>query len=323
MESFLLQDNKNLYYGFLDYYKPRVSYSSYETIKYLSRSVIQWFDKKDILMTKVSILDIMDYRKYLNEPKNEKNLCIGSICNYIKMGRKIFRYMVQMDMIQANPFCEVKYPRIPDVISKNILTEVQMNRLQRTLSRFDDAETEKERLEKYRLHVVTALLYSTGMRIAEAAALKQEDIDVKRREIIIRNGKGGKSRIAFISGYVADVLDFYIKYARKSMNGRIWYCKHNDKLFGANLTTLSAIINNSLSKICKNIKTPVITCHGFRHSLGTHLLRAGCDMRHIQMILGHKHLNSTQRYTRVDTKELKNIIDLYHPRQPAKKRIVI
>jgi len=240
----------------------------------------------------------------------------------IKMGRKIFRFMVDSDKRETNPFCDVKYPRLPDGISKNFLNEAQMNRLLETLSMFHRAETAKEKLEKYRLHVVTVLLYATGMRIAEAAALLPEDVDIKRREVVIRSGKGGKSRLAFLTGYAADVLDYYMQYGRKAVLSRGWR-KHGERLFGADVATLDSAVNRELSETCKRLKIPVITCHGFRHSLGTHLLKAGCDVRHIQMILGHDKLNSTQRYTRVDRRDLRNIIDKYHPRQPVKRKISV
>ena len=322
MDAALLSENETLYHEFLDYYKSRVSSQGYQTIKYLSHLVIAWFNKRNIPLTDVSIQDVMEFRKDLNECADGKRLSIGSIYNYLKMGRKLFRFMVKFEKIETNPFSEVKYPRLPDSISKNILNEPQMNRLLETLSMFHNVPNGKERLERYRLHVVAVLLYATGIRIAEAAALLPEDIDVKKREIVIRNGKGGRSRIAFLTGYAADVLDCYLRYGRTATLARGWR-KHGERLFGADVATLANAVNKGLSDVCKKLKIPVITCHGFRHSLGTHLLRAGCDIRHIQMILGHEKLNSTQRYTRVDRKDLRNIIDKYHPRQPEKHKICV
>jgi len=319
----MLAENESLYREFLEYYKPRVSQSGYETIKYIVRSLILWFDEKELIMSAITVEDVMNYKKSLNNPHDGRKLSIGSIYNYLKMGRKLFRFMQKFEKVNTNPFSDVKYPRLPDSISNNILNEAQMNRLLKSFKKFNVIMSIKEKLNKYRLHVLTVLLYSTGMRIAEAAALLPEDIDVKRREVIIRNGKGGKSRIAFLSGYVSDVLDFYIQHRNKLLLERIWQKKHNDKLFGASLPTLKTILNKALFKTCKTLKIPVITCHGFRHSMGTHLLRSGCDMRHIQVILGHKHLNSTQRYTRVDRRDLRNIIDRYHPRQMLKKKILV
>jgi len=322
METALCHENTVLYNEFLDYYKPRVSLRGYQTIKYLSRSVIAWFEERGIPLAEVTIQDVMEFKKSLHESTEGKKLSVGSVYNYLKMGRKIFKFLVKFDKIETNPFSEVKYPRLSDGISRNILNETQMNRLLEKLSEFNDVQTTNEQLDKYRLHVAAVLLYATGMRIAEAAALLPEDVDIKRREVVIRNGKGGKSRIAFLTGYASDVLDYFIQYGRKAILARGWR-KHSERLFGTDVEALANAVNKGLYEVCKKLKMPVITCHGFRHSLGTHLLRAGCDLRHIQMILGHEKLNSTKLYTRVDRRDLRNIIDKYHPRQPVQRRISV
>jgi site-specific recombinase XerD len=126
--------------------------------------------------------------------------------------------------------------------------------------------------------------------------------------------------MAYLTGYAADVLDYYMRYGRTVLLSRGWR-KNSSRLFGAVAGTLIAAVNRELASACASLKLPVITCHGFRHSLGTHLLKAGCDVRHIQMILGHEKINSTQRYTRVDRDDLRNIIDRCHPRQPLKREL--
>jgi site-specific recombinase XerD len=310
MTTILSPKNVTLYREFLDYYRFRVSLQGYQTIKNLSRSVIAWFEKKGIPLEEATIQDAMEFRKELYEPEGGQKISAGTVYNRLKMGRKLFRFMVKFGKRQTNPFLEVRYPRLPDGISRNILNEMQMNRLMDALSMFHNEDASEKRLEKYRAHVASVLLYATGMRISEAAGLLPEDVDIKRREVIIREGKGGKSRIALLTGYAADVLDYYIRYGRPALLKRGWR-KHGSRLFGADTATLASAVNRELKKTCKELKIPVITCHGFRHSLGTHLLHAGCDVRHIQMILGHDKLNSTQRYTRVDRDDLKNIIDRY------------
>jgi len=322
METKLGPENEALYNEFLDYYRPRVSPQGYQAIMYLSRSVIAWFEARGIPPGEASIRDAMEFRKHLYESEEGRRLSAGSVYNYLKMGRKLFAFMVKSERRQTNPFSEVQYPRLPEAISRNILNEAQTGRLLEALSMFHDASTAGERLEKYRAHVVAVLLYATGMRINEAAELLPQDMDVKRREVVIRNGKGGKSRVAFLTGYAADVLDCYMRHGRAALLSRGWR-KHGDRLLGTDAETLSAAVNRELSEACMRLEIPVITCHGFRHSLGTHLLRAGCDMRHIQMILGHEKLNSTQRYTRVDRDDLRNVIDRFHPRQPSQLKAAV
>ncbi|GHV12896.1 hypothetical protein FACS189491_06810 [Spirochaetia bacterium] len=91
-----------------------------------------------------------------------------------------------------------------------------------------------------------------------------------------------------------------------------------DTVFGASPQWLTAAVNSGLKEACGELGLPVITSHGFRHSLGTHLLRAGCDLRYIQIILGHERLSTTQIYTSVDKEDLKKSLDRYHPRKRGK-----
>jgi site-specific recombinase XerD len=315
-------ENLLLYHDFLDYYKQRVSGSGYITIKYLGKFLITWFENNHINLTGVTIQDAMKYKKSLYEAKNGKNLCTGSIYNRLKIGRKFFKFLIQSGKRTSNPFTELKYPRLPETISRNILTEMQMMKLLEKLSHFDAAETQRGKLENYRMHVIVVLLYATGMRIFEAANLLPADIDVKRREVVIRHGKGGKSRIAYLTGYAADVLDNYLRKGRKVLLARGWR-KNGGRLFGLSSESLAQTVNRGLYKICAELDLPHITCHSFRHSLGTHLLKAGCDIRYIQLILGHDKISSTQRYTKVDRDDLQNIIDRYHPRNLVKQESTV
>jgi len=89
---------------------------------------------------------------------------------------------------------------------------------------------------------------------------------------------------------------------------------HERTLFGAGKARVAEVVNGELRRVCAELELPVITSHGFRHSLGTHLLRSGADMRHIQAILGHESIATTQVYTHVEKEDLKKSLDAYHPR---------
>ena len=79
--------------------------------------------------------------------------------------------------------------------------------------------------------------------------------------------------------------------------------------------TIEGAVNRILKKEAEICGIGKFTSHGFRHSLGYHLLRRGCDMRYIQLILGHDDMNSTVLYTRVSKGDLKSELDKYHPRR--------
>jgi site-specific recombinase XerD len=203
---------------------------------------------------------------------------------------------------------------MPDHISRNVLSEAQMGALLRELGRFDESEIWYERERRYRVHVIAEFLYATGLRIAEACSLVSENLDLDRRLVYVPNGKGGKPRTAFMTSYAAEIMARYLKTGRPAIMHHFTR-DHAHTLFGANKARVAEVVNGELKRVCETLELPEITSHGFRHSLGTHLLRSGADMRHIQAILGHEALGTTQIYTRVDKEDLKKSLDEYHPRQ--------
>lgn len=298
-----------IYESYKAYVRRRINKPGEIKQRSLCLQILQWFDREDILPEEVSISDVVKYKQSISETVSRRGTVYssGAICNFLKAGRVMWDYLVKEEKVPSNPFREVPYPRIPQHLTRNFLNESQMNRLLETLTHF-------ENLEEYRAHVVSEFLYATGLRIAEAASLEVGDIDTEQRMVYVREGKGGVSRIAFLTCYAADVMDQYLKKGREVLLEQKWR-KNGEKVFGCDKRTLSGSVSETVSEVCKRLEQPEITCHGFRHSLGTHLLKAGCDMRHIQVILGHENLNSTQVYTRVDKDDLRESIDSYHPRK--------
>jgi site-specific recombinase XerD len=117
-----------------------------------------------------------------------------------------------------------------------------------------------------------------------------------------------------MTGFAAEIMAWYLKQGRNILLSK-GSRTYGHTVFGTHPERLTALVNQELKKTCQMLGLPVISSHGFRHSLGTHLLRAGCDMRYIQVILGHESLQSTQVYTRIDKEELKDSLDRFHPRR--------
>jgi integrase/recombinase XerD len=305
-----------IYNDFIEFQKPRVSERGLITLCNLTRSVLKWFDDEEVLLDDVDIACALRFKQYISEKKdiNGKTLAPGSVCNYLKAVKKLFSYLLQTDRRDSNPFAELRYPAIPERINNNVLTESQMSALLNALSRFDEPPLKSDKLKRYRAHVVAEFLYATGLRIAEACSLREADIDLQRREVYLPCGKGDKKRTAFLTAYAAEVLKHYIAQGRAAIIENRWR-KHNDTLLAGDRATIGNAVSAELRILCKTLELPVVTCHAFRHSLGTHLLQHGADMRHIQIILGHDKLSSTQIYTRVYKDDLKRSLDSHHPRQ--------
>ena len=308
----------DLYEEFLEAEKPRVSVQGFTSLSGLARRVIAWLDAEDLEPGDVGIQEAVRYAAWLNEKRDDegKPLATGTVHNYLKVARRFFAFLVRTERVAANPFLELRYPRVGEHLSRNGLTEAQMALLLAELARFDEQPSQRAKLRRYRVHVLAEFLYATGLRIAEASALVEEQLDLKARLVFVREGKGGKPRTAFLTAYAAEVMERYLKRGRALVLGA-YPRSHGDTLFGADKARVAEVLNSELEKVCKLLDLPCITSHGFRHSLGTHLLRSGCDMRHIQAILGHEALGTTQVYTKVDKDDLKKSLDEFHPRQWA------
>jgi len=309
-------DYADLYDRFLESEKPRVSSQGFTTLAGIARRMLLWFDSEDIVLPEVTIREAVRYQSYLAgmHTKEGSPVTTGTMQNYIKVARRFFKYLIETEMVKTNPFEEVSYPRLGDHLSRNGLTESQMSCLLNELVRFDELPTWQARSRRYRTHVVSEFLYATGLRIAEACSLVESNLDLDHRLLYLPEGKGGKARTAFLTGYAVDVMKRYLVLGRSVVLGG-YIRQHGETLFGANKARVAFVVNEDLRTVCTALCIPVITTHGFRHSLGTHLLRSGCDMRHIQVILGHEALQTTQVYTKVDKDDLKRSLDAFHPRQ--------
>lgn len=154
------------------------------------------------------------------------------------------------------------------------------------------------------------LLFSTGLRVSELCSLSR-DINLKSDELSVR-GKGEKVRVVFISPEAKKALTEYLK-ARKDMDGALFV------QFGK--TTQSketlALTPRSVERIIKHyaIKAGIdrkVTPHVIRHSFATDLLQNGADLRSVQALLGHAHIGTTQVYTHVTDKHLRDIHKKFH-----------
>ena len=143
------------------------------------------------------------------------------------------------------------------------------------------------------------IIYSAGLRISEALNLKPKDLDSKRMQVTVRNAKGKKDRMSLLSKSILPILrSYYQLYEPK------------EYLFagadGGKYSARSA--QNVFKKACKKARIQKkATLHTLRHSFATHLLEKGTDLRYIQTLLGHGSSRTTEIYTHVSTKALKDI----------------
>ncbi|MDC0270532.1 tyrosine-type recombinase/integrase, partial [bacterium] len=153
---------------------------------------------------------------------------------------------------------------------------------------------------------ILELFYSTGLRLAELAALDVEQIDTMN-ECVKVMGKGSKERIVPIGSYALTAMQKY-QSAAEIQQGPLFLSKLQKRL---STRSIGNVLNKYLQHSSIAFK---VTPHKFRHSFATHLLDHGADLRSVQALLGHASLSTTQIYTHVTKERLRKAYDAAHPR---------
>lgn len=170
---------------------------------------------------------------------------------------------------------------------------------------------EKNDLIRLRDQAILEVLFSTGLRIAELVNLKRSGVNLKKDEFPVR-GKGDKLRIVFLSERAKEALKKYL--AARPDNSPALFVRHNREL---DLDDTSSLTPRSIQRLIKKYAkqsgiSPHITPHTLRHTMATDLLEAGADLRSVQEILGHASITTTQIYTHITNRRLKEIHKKYH-----------
>lgn len=157
------------------------------------------------------------------------------------------------------------------------------------------------RIENPKHRLALSLAYGCGFRVAELASLKLGDIDTLRRTIHIRQGKGKKDRMVMLPMTVIPQLQSYLDEYRP-LTYLFESAKPGTPL---NKRTFQMVFKSSCSKAGIHQKGGI---HSLRHSFATHLLESGTDLRYIQALMGHSSSKTTERYTRVATHRIAQIL---------------
>jgi site-specific recombinase XerD len=161
---------------------------------------------------------------------------------------------------------------------------------------------------------ILEVLFSTGLRVSELVKLDRDKIDLDRREFGII-GKGGRARVVFLSQRATDWL---VKYLReRDDHFKPLFIRHKGKIDPSMADEKMRLTPRSIQRMVKKyahkIKLPVeVTPHVMRHSFATDLLMAGADIRSVQEMLGHKNISTTQIYTHVTNKQLRDVHEAFH-----------
>lgn len=257
---------------------------------------------KNISVAKITPKTIRTYRLHLLTIKNQNDETISiKTQNYHLIAlRSLLKYLQKNNISTLSPV-QIELIKQPLELP-NFLEKDEINLL---LS----LKIDPKNLSELRDIAILHLLFSTGLRVSELARLSKEDLSFSRQEISV-TGKGGKSRVVFLSSEAIDHLQNYLQ-ARTDIDPRLFVSHHLKNQVVNPLTprTIQRIIKK-LGKKAGIVKK--ITPHVLRHSFATDLLINGADIRSVQSLLGHSSITTTQIYTHLTDKHLKEIHEKYH-----------
>ena len=255
----------------------------------------------DQLLLSAGTDSVRSYLAFLNEKQYSR----ATIARKLATLRSFYKFLVKRNHVSTNPVTAVRTPK-----------------QDKKLPRFLEYEEVKRLLETppmntwlgARDRAIMETLYSTGIRVSELVALNMDDIDFLGEVIHVR-GKGKKERISPISSSVLQVIQHYMEFRNKRAQSNtnfdpkvLFVNKH-----GRRLSTRS--VRRKMDKYLKMAGLdPSISPHTLRHSFATHMLNNGADLRSVQELLGHQSLSTTQVYTHLTTRGLKEVYDKAHPR---------
>jgi site-specific recombinase XerD len=252
---------------------------------------------------------IRRYRLYLAHLSNPDGTLLKRVTQsyHIIALRAFLRYLVVQRNISTLSPDKIELPK-QSPRSVSFLTSEQLERLLNSPKISDEAGL--------RDRAILETLFSTGLRVSELIRLNRDQIDLERKEFGVR-GKGDKLRVVFLSDTAADWLGRYLQTRKDSFkplfirySGRIDSTKDGEKM---RLTARS--VQDIVNKYAKRCGLPIeVTPHTLRHSFATDLLIGGADLRSVQEMLGHESIRTTQVYTHVTNKHLKEVHQAFHSR---------
>ena len=235
--------------------------------------------------------NVLDYKSYLRNIKKTKkgetlkaetvNMNLSSIIKYNKF---LVETGIQKEIvIQENDFIKIQ---------KQHINPCKVNTAD--VEKFRQQILEHETKRDYA--IVTVILY-VGLRISECLSIKKSDFDLNSKEIIVRNGKGGKIRTVYMNDKVVEAIKEYLK-ERKSDSDYLFVSRQSNKVSRSRI--------NQIFNKYSNILTP----HGCRHYCFTNMSKKGFSIIEIAMIGGHSSTRTTEIYTNPSEKEIKERINI-------------
>jgi integrase/recombinase XerD len=228
----------------------------------------------------------------------------STVARKVAAVRAFLHFLVSEGVVHEDPSANLDSPSV----TKRLPRPISPDEIEALLA----APYAEDNPRAIRDRALLELLYATGMRVTEVVSLEVEDVNLASAAVRCF-GKGSKERIIPIYPKAVEALEFYLERGRppllKRLDEKALFVNHR----GERLTRqgLWLIIKRYVKQIGIN---ELVTPHTLRHSFATHMLNGGADLRNVQKLLGHANISTTQIYTQVSSKHLREVYDESHPR---------
>ena len=254
--------------------------------------------------------DILEeYRAHvfsLRHPRTGNPLRVGTHIAHLMAVKVFFKFLSREGFILGNPATELELPRHKKTLP-TVLNEPEILKLMEVPN--------TARKTGIRDRAVLELLYGTGLRNSELCSLTLDLLDLAGHSVRLQKGKGGKPRLLPLGQEAQAWLELYLERVRPFwLRNSQCQAVFLDRWGGGPIqrATISTLVRRLGKKAGLG---KAVTPHALRHSCATHMLRRGAGLRHIQQLLGHEQLASTEHYTRVELTDLRKVLARCHPRE--------
>lgn len=248
--------------------------------------------------------DLIRFLRVLARRKNGDGepLTLASLNAYTNVLRRFFGFLETSGVILQSPAQELPRYRL-ETLPRHVISERQAQRLMNAPGHTSLGRRDRALLE---------LLYGTAIRLSECHRLDLQDVELARGLLLVRAGKGRKDRMVPMPRQALAALSTYVTNARPSLvrdpQEQALFLTRRGRRLGR--VAIGLLVRDHGLEAGLHVSP-----HGLRHACATHLLAGGADVRHVQMLLGHHDLRTTARYTRVDLRDLREMLLRAHPRE--------
>ncbi len=312
MHNGIIKDNEKLFILFETYLltEKRVCPNTFVAYKRDIDQFSDFFKKNKISIKKCNKNHLKKFLKFLNN----QGLTAKTISRKISSLKSLFNYLTERFKV-SNAASGLVFPKLEKTLPV-YLTQQEMQTLLQTANKDNSNRGIRNKVMLY-------LLYASGMRVSELVSLTIDQVHFDTGFISLV-GKGNKERLVPLPKNVLGLIRYYIdsvysKLLPKKKDMQHEAKQHNFLFFSFYKNKIKAISRQSFWIILKAILTKSkifknISPHSLRHSIATHLLKSGADIRSLQLLLGHEQLSTVQVYTHLEKSQVRKVYDKKHPR---------